>query len=223
VFAGGSLDVTVGNDEDFVLLGGGVNLDTVDGVLLTGALPPTVLIPREAAGPISWLLEHLDREWNGAAPDPRIACNDLTRLIFIYVLRAYLERENAQHPDSQLTEKWSPTLAKGREVRHGLLRVSPRRWQGRDWAIAVAHGDASGSGDKDFRIRDGYGGIRNAFLAVRLRLTFLSHHVGRSVARHSVDRAKVGALLKRRAGELDDDRLVCLSAWRIRVHVVAGT
>lgn len=98
VFIDGGLDVTIGDGEDFVLLGGSVNLDTVDGALLTDALPPAVLIPREDAGPISWLLEQLDREWNGAASGSRIACNDLMRLIFIYVLRAYLERENAHYP-----------------------------------------------------------------------------------------------------------------------------
>lgn len=97
VFAGGSLDVTVGDGRDFVLLGGSVNLDTVDGSLLTDALPPIVVIAREEAGPITWLLEQLDTEWNGTAPGSRIACNDLLRLIFIHVLRAYLARETSQH------------------------------------------------------------------------------------------------------------------------------
>lgn len=98
VFAGGSLDVAVGDGRDFVLLGGSVNLDTVDGALLTDALPPIVVIRREEAGPIAWLLEQLDAEWNGGAPGSRIACNDLLRLIFIHVLRAYLARGTAHHP-----------------------------------------------------------------------------------------------------------------------------
>ncbi|MGV6876785.1 AraC family transcriptional regulator, partial [Pseudochelatococcus sp. B33] len=98
VFTGGNLDVAVGNGRDFVLLGGSVHLDTVDGALLTDALPPAVVIRREAAGPIAWLLEQLDKEWNDAAPGARIACNDLLRLVFIHVLRAYLACETPHHP-----------------------------------------------------------------------------------------------------------------------------
>ncbi|WP_312948200.1 AraC family transcriptional regulator [Agrobacterium sp.] len=98
VFAGGALDVCVGDGRDFVLLGGSVSLDTVDGSLLTDALPPVVVIEREETGPITFLLEQLDLEWNGAAPGSRIACNDLLRLVFIHVLRAYLARQTSQHP-----------------------------------------------------------------------------------------------------------------------------
>jgi AraC-like DNA-binding protein len=98
VFAGGNLDVSVGDGRDFVLLGGSVNLDTVDGSLLTDALPPVVVIEHEEAGPIGWLLEQLDLEWNSAAPGARVACNDLLRLVFIHVLRAYMARQTAQHP-----------------------------------------------------------------------------------------------------------------------------
>jgi AraC-like DNA-binding protein len=98
VFANAGLDVTIGDGSDFVLLGGSVNLDTVDGSLLTDALPPLVVIKSDDAGPIGWLLEQLDREWNGTAPGSRVACNDLLRLTFIYVLRAYLAQDRAQHP-----------------------------------------------------------------------------------------------------------------------------
>ncbi|MCJ8151704.1 AraC family transcriptional regulator [Shinella sedimenti] len=98
VFAGGNLDVSVGDGRDFVLLGGSVNLDTVDGSLLTDALPPIVVVDREEAGPIGWLLEQLDLEWNSTAPGARIACNDLLRLVFIHVLRAYMARQTSQHP-----------------------------------------------------------------------------------------------------------------------------
>lgn len=98
VFANSAFDVTLGGGDDFVLLGGSVTLDTFDGTLLTDALPPIVVIRRDEAGPIAWLLEQLDMEWNGAAPGSRIACNDLLRLTFIHVLRAYLRHETSQHP-----------------------------------------------------------------------------------------------------------------------------
>lgn len=97
VFTNSGMDVVVGNGEDFTLLGGSVNLDTVDGVLLTDVLPPVIVIRRDEAGPIAFLLEQLDAEWNSGAAGSRIACNDLLRLIFIHVLRAYLHRENRQH------------------------------------------------------------------------------------------------------------------------------
>lgn len=98
VFAPDKLDVTLGDGSDFVVLGGSVNLDTVDGSLLTEALPPIVVINRKEAQPIVWLLEQLEIEWKSAAPGARIACNDLLRLVFIHVLRAYLARQQTDHP-----------------------------------------------------------------------------------------------------------------------------
>jgi len=56
------------------------------------------VIDREEAGPVGWLLEQLDLEWNSAAPGARIASNDLLRLVFIHVLRAYMARQTSQHP-----------------------------------------------------------------------------------------------------------------------------
>lgn len=57
-----------------------------------------MVIDCEETGPIGWLLEQLDMELNSAAPASRIACNDLLRLVFIHVLRAYMSRQTSQHP-----------------------------------------------------------------------------------------------------------------------------
>lgn len=51
-----------------------------------------LVIEREGVGPITRLLEQLGREWDDTAPGSRIACNDLLRLTFIYVLHAFLAR-----------------------------------------------------------------------------------------------------------------------------------
>jgi AraC-like DNA-binding protein len=98
VFADGATDVAVGQGDEFVLLGGSVTLDTVDGGLLTDALPPVVVIRHANAGVIGFLLEQLDVEWKNNEAGVRIACNDILRLIFIHVLRAYMQGEDTQHP-----------------------------------------------------------------------------------------------------------------------------
>lgn len=169
VFAGGKLDVTVGSGSDFVLLGGSVNLDTVDGALLTDALPPVVVIARDEAGPITWLLEQLDNEWNGTAPGARIACNDLLRLVFIHVLRAYLARETSQHPG------WLSGLADSRlaPALRAIHAEPARRWTVE--ALAALAGQSRSAFAERFRATVGaspidyLAGWRMRLAAARLR------------------------------------------------------
>jgi AraC-like DNA-binding protein len=169
VFSNCGLDVKVGDARDFVLLGGSVNLDTVDGSLLTDALPPVVVIAREEAGPITWLLEQLDTEWNGTAPGSRIACNDLLRLVFIHVLRAYLTRETSQHP-GWLAGLADPRLAPALRAMHAQ---PARRWTVE--ALAALAGQSRSAFAERFRATVGaspidyLAGWRMRLAAARLR------------------------------------------------------
>jgi hypothetical protein len=95
VFASDSMAATFGRGEDFSILGGSVEVDPVDGALLTGALPPVMVIKGTDASSIAWLLAELDREWNSAAPGARLIRNDLLRLIFVRVLRVHLMSSEA--------------------------------------------------------------------------------------------------------------------------------
>ena len=94
VFAGSGMAARLGDGGDVAILGGSVRLDTVDGVVLSEALPPILVIKGGVAASIGWLLDQLDREWDSGAPGAQLMCNDLLRLAFIHVLRAHL----AQRP-----------------------------------------------------------------------------------------------------------------------------
>ncbi|MGP4669538.1 AraC family transcriptional regulator [Agrobacterium pusense] len=93
VFASDAIAATIGNGDDFSILGGSVEVDGVDGVLLTEALPAIMTIQGARAAPIAWLLAELDREWNSVEPGARLVSNDLLRLIFVQVLRIHLSSE----------------------------------------------------------------------------------------------------------------------------------
>lgn len=96
VFASDSLAATIGDGDDFSILGGSVEVDGMDGVLLTQALPPVMTIRGDRAASIGWLLTELDREWNSTAPGARLISNDLLRMIFVHVLRLHLASEDAR-------------------------------------------------------------------------------------------------------------------------------
>ncbi|WP_244523008.1 AraC family transcriptional regulator [Devosia sp. YR412] len=95
VFANAGVAAQFGDGSDFAILGGSVRLDTVDGVLLSDALPRILVIKGGAAAAIGWLLDQLDREWDSGAPGAQLMCNDLLRLAFIHVLRAHLTQRAA--------------------------------------------------------------------------------------------------------------------------------
>lgn len=90
VFADAGMVAQLGDGSDFAILGGSVRLDTMDGVVLSEALPRVMVIKGGAAAPIGWLLDQLDREWQSGAPGAQLMCNDLLRVAFIHVLRAHL-------------------------------------------------------------------------------------------------------------------------------------
>ena len=78
--------------DPVTLIGGSVTLDERDGGFLLEALPRLIVVSGKvpAAGPLGWLLAQLDLEWKGGQAGALLACNDLLRLMFVHLLRAYL-------------------------------------------------------------------------------------------------------------------------------------
>jgi AraC-like DNA-binding protein len=83
----------LGDGEDFMFLGGHVQLDPASGGLLADVLPP--LIHVRAASPqatvLRWLLEQLVRERAADLPGAAIASAQLAQLMFVQILRAHVE------------------------------------------------------------------------------------------------------------------------------------
>ncbi|QXC53039.1 AraC family transcriptional regulator (plasmid) [Agrobacterium salinitolerans] len=118
VFASDAIAATIGNGDDFAILGGSVEVDGVDGVLLTEALPPVLTIQGARAASIAWLLAELDREWNSVEPGARLVSNDLLRLIFVQVLRIHLSSEE-NHTKGWLSGLADAGVARALKAIHG--------------------------------------------------------------------------------------------------------
>jgi AraC-like DNA-binding protein len=90
--AGRNLAV-IGDGTDFACIGGHVMLDPVRGKLFADILPPW--IHTRAASPqatiFRWLLDRLIEERDAAEPGVVLASAQLTQLLFIQILRSYLD------------------------------------------------------------------------------------------------------------------------------------
>lgn len=129
IFADAPGDVArVGSGEDFVALGGHMELDVSRGDLLAGALPPVVHVDGGSpeAGAMRWLLEQLLREGAATRPGAALATRQLAQLLFVQVIRAYLA---AAGP---LTVGWMNALVDDRIA--PALRMMHRE-PGRGWRL----------------------------------------------------------------------------------------
>jgi len=118
VFATDSVAASIGDGDDFSILGGSVEIDGVDGVLLTQALPPLMTIQSDRAASIAWLLAELDREWSSTAPGARLVSNDLLRLIFVQVVRIHLATDDSRG-HSWLSGLTDANIARSLKAIHG--------------------------------------------------------------------------------------------------------
>jgi AraC-like DNA-binding protein len=113
--------VDLGGSDECLQIGGFVQLDPVSGGFLADVLPP--LIHVKAASPhatiLRWLLNQLVREQTSELPGARLASAQLAQLIFIQILRAYLEASG------DLQAGWLRAL--------GDKRIAP--------ALRLMHGD----------------------------------------------------------------------------------
>jgi AraC-like DNA-binding protein len=83
----------IGEGEDCVQIGGHVRLDPVSGWRLAEALPRLIHIQAERpqASVLQWLLHQLVSEQSSELPGTGLASSQLTQLMFIQILRVYLE------------------------------------------------------------------------------------------------------------------------------------
>lgn len=110
------------------LIGGSVTLDERDGGFLLEALPRLLVVSGKApaAGPLGWLLNQLDQEWKGGQAGSLLACNDLLRLMFVHLLRAYLAEASGEGAN------WLAGLA-DRHVGQAMRAIHAE--PGREWTV----------------------------------------------------------------------------------------
>jgi len=128
--------VSLGGGEDCLQIGGFVRLDQACGGLLADILPP--LIHVRAASPhaavLRWLLDQLVHEKLANLPGSNLASEQIAQLVFIQILRAYLEASGALPPGwlrALGDKRIAPTLC--------LMHSNPARsWQLEELAKAAA-------------------------------------------------------------------------------------
>lgn len=90
--------LTLGTQEaDFFFLGGHVQLDSASGQLLIDNLPPVIHLRAGSveADAIGWLIDQLVREHRTGRPGSEFAAAQLAQLMFLHILRSYLESSDA--------------------------------------------------------------------------------------------------------------------------------
>lgn len=81
----------LGTGEDFLLLGGHIDLDPQPAGFLHDVLPPLIYIPSSSphASISTWLLNRMVEERNTPQPGHTLAMEQLCQLLFVEMLRAY--------------------------------------------------------------------------------------------------------------------------------------
>lgn len=128
VFAGFSSGIFDLGGDDFLFLGGHVDLAPTGGRLLTDMLPPAIHITTGCAEAerIRWLIHQMVEEYHAGLPGAGFACAGLTQLLFLHILRSYLAHGDAISP-GVLRVLSDPRLAPA--VR--LMHTTP----GHDWHL----------------------------------------------------------------------------------------
>ncbi|OCP15661.1 AraC family transcriptional regulator [Ensifer sp. LC163] len=96
VFEGADpLLAAIGQGDDFLFLGGHVDLGSAGGRLFVDNLPPAIHLHAEdsGVGQLQWLIRELVQETMAATPGADAACSGLAHLMFLQILRSYLSRE----------------------------------------------------------------------------------------------------------------------------------
>jgi AraC-like DNA-binding protein len=131
----------IGAGQEFFMLGGKVTLDAAAGKLLLDALPATLQIPASSphAVGMQWLLQQIVQEQTSALPGTQAAASQLAHLLFIQILRAWLEQagpEAAGWLRAASDKRLAPVL--------GMLHAEPGRpWQLGELAAAAGMSRAS--------------------------------------------------------------------------------
>jgi AraC-like DNA-binding protein len=129
VFTAGPGPMTqIGEGADCVQIGGHVQLDQISGGLLANVLPPLIHVRSTSphASVLQWLLAQLVRERAAGLPGAGVAASQLAQLMFVQILRAYLESAGPFAPGwlrAVSDRRISPTLQ--------LMHADP----GRTWRL----------------------------------------------------------------------------------------
>lgn len=152
VFSGkGKPHTPIGEGDDFGHIGGHILLNQASGKLLMQVLPPWIHIPAESPQAVSfrWLLDQLVQERIHEQSGSQLASAQLAQLLFIHVLRAYL-----QTPDT-LSSGWLAILADKRLAPAlQLIHADPaRNWHLEELAKSCAMSRTTFA--QNFRIKAG--------------------------------------------------------------------
>lgn len=85
--------VSLGKKRDSLLVGGRITFDESHASLLKNALPPLIHIPskRDEAKVLNWALLQMSDELSQAKPGQALMIRDLAQILFVQVLRSFLE------------------------------------------------------------------------------------------------------------------------------------
>ncbi len=185
---------------DVEVLGGSVSF-VGDPSIVLDLLPPVLVLKAQAAGAdaLGWLIDRLDREWRGGLAGSRAACDDLLRLIFVHVLRAYFTSIDQDAPG------WVGALADprlGAAIR--AIHAAPEKTWRLDELAGIA-GRSRSSFAAEFRERLGTTPVEYAtnwkFALVAARLRMGREPVSRiAEAFGFLSDSAFGAAFKRRYG-----------------------
>jgi len=134
----------LGASDDFFMIGGSVELAHSNSDLLLGALPPYIHIKAESARSetLLWLLRQLIAESEENLPGASTASSQLAHLMFIQILRAYIEGEPQMLPGwlrAASDKRLAPALR--------LIHSDPgRTWRLSELATAAAMSRAAFAG-----------------------------------------------------------------------------
>jgi AraC-like DNA-binding protein len=137
LFSGaGRTMATNGDGNDFAYIGGHVLLDPIRGRLFADILPPW--IHTRSASPhavvFRWLLDRLIDEREADQPGARLAAAQLTQLLFIQILRSYIDTVSLM-PAGWLRALADPRIAPALRLMHG---DPARSWHLEELAKACA-------------------------------------------------------------------------------------
>jgi len=88
----GSPISTVGDGQDFFMLGGHADLDSACGKALLESLPDIIHLPAGSieTDTVQWLIDRLVCEHHASQPGAAFAVTQLAQLMFLHILRGYL-------------------------------------------------------------------------------------------------------------------------------------
>lgn len=128
--------VRVGEGDEFLFLGGHVQLESASGRLLMDHLPPAIHVRAgtEEATTLQWLIDQLVHEHGSDRPGSDFAAAQIAQLMFLQVLRAHLGNGDAMAA-GHLRAISDPRIAPAMRLMH----AEPNRsWHLTDLAKAAA-------------------------------------------------------------------------------------